>query len=234
MSTLFWYCGYIVYYLYQLEFSTLLGFKMIVLIENMKDHEGRDLPDIFLDLNLKTVKKGANLAFVLYKLFNRLILPETKHQNTRTIAELLIASDDIYARMASPITRPKLELSICAESMKIHDHKAGSTMCITEYINAGLTPRVAIRLGLSYQPLFLFTVDGTQYVTNTKILVYSFFKQSERYVKSKTYDPQLHEKIVWLGHAARNQVLERELRDMTNIVADLQKLEEIKTLATEG
>ncbi len=206
---------------------------MIIFIENMKDHEGRNLPDAFLELDLTTIQKRANLAFVFYKLFCRLILPETKRQNTRTIAELLIASDDISARMVSPITKPKLQLSICAESMTIQDHKAGSTMCITEYINAGLTPRIAIRLGLGCQPAFLFTVDGTQYVTNTKILVLSFFKQSERYLKSKTYVPQLHENIVWLGHAARNQVLERELRDMTNIVADLQRLEEIKTLATE-
>jgi hypothetical protein len=207
---------------------------MIICIEKMKDHEGLNLPDAVLELDLTTIRKHANLAFVFYKSFCHLILPETKSQNTRTIAELLIASNEISARMVSPIKKQKLQLSICAESMTIHDHETGSTMCITEYINAGLPPRVSIRLGLGFQPVFLFTVDGTQYVTNTKMLVFSFFKQCERYLKSKTYDPQLHEKIVWLGHAARNQVLERELRDMTNIVADLQRLEEVKTLATEG
>jgi hypothetical protein len=206
---------------------------MIIHIKNMKDHEERNLPDAFLELDLSTIRKRANLAFVFYKSLCRLILPETKRQNTRTIAELLIASDEISARMVNPVTKPKLQLSICAESMTIHDHKADTTMCVTEFINKGLPPKITIKLGLSYQPVFLFTVDGTQYVTNTKMLVLSFFKQSERYLKSKTYDPQLHEKIVWLGHAARNQVLERELRDMSNIVVDLQTLEEMKLSATE-
>lgn len=51
---------------------------------------------------------------------------------------------------------------------------------------------------------------------------------------SKLYNAELHEKIVWLGNAARNQVLERELRDMPNIINDLQALEEMKIAAMEG
>ncbi len=207
---------------------------MIIAIENMKDHNDCNLPDMLLELDITSIRKRANLAFVFYKTLCRLILPETKRKNTRTIAELLIASDEIDARIVHPVMGSKTDLRICEESMTIFDTKEGVKTCITEYMNKNLTARVAIKLGLSYQPVFLFNVDGTRYVTCTKTLVYSFFKQSERYLKSKKYDPQLHDKIVWLGNAARNQVLEREMRDMTNIVADLQSLEEIKLAATEG
>lgn len=206
---------------------------MIISIENMQDHEGRDLPDMCLELDMKSIHKRGNLAFVFYKTLCRLILPETKRQNTRTIAELLIASDKIDARLVNPVMKAKAEMRICAKSMTVSDKEGDNTVCITDYINKNLTARIAIKLGLSYQPVFLFEVDGTQYVTCTKTLVFSFFQQSERYIKSKKYDPQLHDKIVWLGNAARNQVLERELRDITNIVADLQMLEEMKLSISE-
>lgn len=147
---------------------------MIVFIENMKDHEDRSLPDVHLDLDMKSIRKRANLAFVFYKSFCHFILPETKRQNTRTMAELLIASKEIDARMVNPIMQSKVQLSICAKTMTLTDKRDGTTVFIAEYMNKNLTARTTIRLGLSYQPVFLFEVDGTQYITNTKLLVCSF------------------------------------------------------------
>lgn len=206
---------------------------MIILLENMTDHNGNSLPPVVLDLDMNSIRPNANIAFVLYKALCRPILPKTKNKNTRTIAERLIASDEVDARMIGEAIKSEAELVISENDMTVFDIKEGKTVFITDFINENMPASTTLRLGLDYAPLFFLTVDDQKYVINTKALNYSFFNLASEYLKRNEYDEKLHEHIVLLGETARKEVLEREDRQMPNIDSELKQLEEMKKMATQ-
>lgn len=203
---------------------------MIILLEDIKDHNGKRLPDVGLELDMKSIRPDANIAFVLYKALCRPILPKTKYKNTRSIAELLIASNEVDARMVlvDDKVMGECDLIISESNLSAHDTLEDDATCITEYINKNLPSGITQRLSMDYRPLFLLKVDKRQYIINTKALSYSFFTFASDYLKDGVYDAKMHDHIVWLGETSRKEIAQRENRDMPNIEAELKQLEAMK------
>ena len=199
---------------------------MIILLKNMTDKNDNRLPSITLDLDMNSIRSNANIAFVLYKTICQPIFPSTKSKNTRTIAERLIASNEVDARMVGEALQSEAELIISENDMTVFD-------VITDFVNANMPASTTLRLGLDFAPLFFLTIDDHKYVINTKALSYSFFTLASDYLKRNKYDEKLHKHIVLLGETARKEILERENRQMPNIDSELKQLKEMKKNATQ-
>jgi len=206
---------------------------MIILLENMTDKNDNRLPSITLDLDMNSIRSNANIAFVLYKAICQPIFPSTKSKNTRTIAERLIASNEVDARMVGEAIKSEADLIISENYLTVFDVNEGKTVFITDFVNANMPAGTTLRLGLDFAPLFFLTIDDHKYVINTKALSYSFFTLASEYLKRNEYDEKLHKHIVFLGETARKEILERENRQMPNIDSELKQLKEMKKNATQ-
>tara|TARA_B100000508_G_C11460084_1_gene278787 strand:+ start:876 stop:1487 length:612 start_codon:yes stop_codon:yes gene_type:complete len=195
---------------------------MNVTIGKMKDSEGNCLPDITLQI-CGVRNKANSFAYALFKATSRPITSKNSHFHSLSIAEKLIASEEVTTRIVPTMRPEESDIFLDQDELAIIEFGALKRVPLDVYINKNVPVDICPSSG-KFTGVSLIEYKGNRYLTDTKNIIDSFFESLSEHKESVASCVVCRHEMVDLGRIAQQVVREHEQREMPNIISDIDAL----------